>query len=1339
MLPAAEVTGDDSTTTHSTCSGALDTAVRILLNYGSGSQPGGALRYLVHLFLPAVSGGVAAERGGRVTTSSSSWQGRTGSAGGARGGSYVHMLSMRRYLQHGVGTGGTRVKGAEGEGEGESGESRDESDTQQYVSGGYYKAPYVYLALGLVSADDSQSDGGGSGGAITVANKALRRLCGVFGSSKLSVAAILQLWEAALLDIEQHVFQEKIPKQKRDRRKNKHNHKNYEELQVEVASNTIREEEKKKRRRQEKQMSFEYGALQWAIGATEFLHFTLLGLMDKYPLGGDVRKGEANKVSGDIDNAESMSRVKCKCALCGKHGKYQATPENSDATARGDDASTLLRCARCQIVYYCCKSHQKKHWGAHRKACKAPSPCPSPPAPGRSSSFFRAEETASSSSTAKTQDSSSMDRGRAARSRLQPFTPQVMTRLSGFLRSFLLFTASASTAASPSEAIESLRMLLVSSLMEALGTIFLDVSLCVKDLKQQLTALREGQRSGGEDENLEATSMVHLLQTELCDIERNGRTFLLEVLSPLLSLAVDRTAGSSTANISRQAAMTTLSRLSLYMGYASGPDVLRSNLDYIVDAVCLYLRQLQRTTKQAMDFHHQMQSLSGLTAGAGVGAVTVRSTTHQPEDTTGMHVAYDGRVVVVVGSVLEAILAEKGPQQGGGEPSSARAIDMLLRDMVSETLSTIDLLSSMATTSSGNGVGDGLLVQVAPLLNLMHSLVRTSVKPLAGIPDCFLTPTDRVTQGSTSQGGLSPQETSSRGHSKGLFSTPHFMSDMMTLVDKSTPQETKSVSAVTSPSLPALGFAKSKTSELDAMIRSLGEFQRQWQSTRDNMLRQSEHQEGDIDASEGFSFPGEEEEDEDEDGGGQTEAKDEDEDDEEAPPAPELDLVVKVLEKCHYFMACADLSAQVSVVKVMMSGFSRLAKNKKLCLPALHKAWPSIMTRVKELRALYVLYHQHHFSGSGAAEGAAGSELSIQKLFLLPHLLQLVSLLAFLCGDFVSMKFKEDLWPELMIILHVCSQEVLLSLPHADSGLLAPPSTLTSKTKTKQATSPAKREKLDDLIFAPASLPVAASLELNQPPRTETAAPHKSTAEAVASYPSSQTSSKYSLLEKLKSSLLTCLSQLASMKIRDINAGPISGSCIVPDDGEDSAIAGDVTMANPLRPIAPLCIWLLLPLVAASPSTTGGAHTPGSNHNTSRGERGEESTHARISDTLLQLSRLNVPFAVTLFEILAVNGEAPSPTHAPGSCPVSETQQHPLIAWEGLRAHPVIEDSYTALNKHSSCSSSSSSSRAMGTSRGGSGKLASFSSAPVLQLLLGPRNGRNSALVTVSQECLLYL
>lgn len=84
----------------------------------------------------------------------------------------------------------------------------------------------------------------------------------------------------------------------------------------------------------------------------------------------------------------------------------------------------------------------------------------------------------------------------------------------------------------------------------------------------------------------------------------------------------------------------------------------------------------------------------------------------------------------------------------------------------------------------------------------------------------------------------------------------------------------------------------------------------------------------------------------------------------------------------------------------MTAAFSRLANSRKLLLPAIHKIWPVIMNRLKEQKRLLLDYFCFF------DEGGPPEEKSYRSAFLLPSLLEFISLLSLLCGDFMSLKLK---------------------------------------------------------------------------------------------------------------------------------------------------------------------------------------------------------------------------------------------------------------------------------------------------------------------------------------------
>lgn len=91
---------------------------------------------------------------------------------------------------------------------------------------------------------------------------------------------------------------------------------------------------------------------------------------------------------------------------------------------------------------------------------------------------------------------------------------------------------------------------------------------------------------------------------------------------------------------------------------------------------------------------------------------------------------------------------------------------------------------------------------------------------------------------------------------------------------------------------------------------------------------------------------------------------------------------------------------QVMVMATLSAAFTRLANNRKLLLPTVHKIWPVVMNRIKEQKQLLL----QSFSPSDSPLESSSSMGRIS--FLLPYLLDFVSLLSILCGDFLSLKLK---------------------------------------------------------------------------------------------------------------------------------------------------------------------------------------------------------------------------------------------------------------------------------------------------------------------------------------------
>jgi hypothetical protein len=146
-------------------------------------------------------------------------------------------------------------------------------------------------------------------------------------------------------------------------------------------------------------------------------------------------------------------------------------------------------------------------------------------------------------------------------------------------------------------------------------------------------------------------------------------------------------------SIVNQAALTTLSRLSLYLGHKHGKEFLRANLDYLVDEMCFILRSIRQSTEGIDDVPPHTRR------GAGAGGEDEENPFFSFSGLIDS--AYDDRIVRVVGAVFfeiqqEVSSASAAPQEEKEVVGSA--VVMLLRDLIHESLNVIDALCQSSTS-----------------------------------------------------------------------------------------------------------------------------------------------------------------------------------------------------------------------------------------------------------------------------------------------------------------------------------------------------------------------------------------------------------------------------------------------------------------------------------------------------------------------------------------------------------------------------------------------------------------------------------------------------------------
>ena len=95
---------------------------------------------------------------------------------------------------------------------------------------------------------------------------------------------------------------------------------------------------------------------------------------------------------------------------------------------------------------------------------------------------------------------------------------------------------------------------------------------------------------------------------------------------------------------------------------------------------------------------------------------------------------------------------------------------------------------------------------------------------------------------------------------------------------------------------------------------------------------------------------------------------------------------------------------------------------RRILLPAAHRVWPVLMNRMREQREIFLKTIKASSStvalGNSAADASGDSATVGREAFLLHHLLEFMTLLAYLCGDFVNLKFKVQYSVAIMLVFY---------------------------------------------------------------------------------------------------------------------------------------------------------------------------------------------------------------------------------------------------------------------------------------------------------------------------------
>lgn len=156
-------------------------------------------------------------------------------------------------------------------------------------------------------------------------------------------------------------------------------------------------------------------------------------------------------------------------------------------------------------------------------------------------------------------------------------------------------------------------------------------------------------------------------------------------------------------------------------------------------------------------------------------------------------------------------------------------------------------------------------------------------------------------------------------------------------------------------------------------------------------------------------------------GPGKDEEEEEAEEEEEPPeeddkPTVEEALVLEIIERCCAFLACPSLFIQHQVLAILRESLLKLAPRRVVLLPTVHKVWPAVMTRLRACAASAATTRRRPGQQEEDLDRSAAHLLVVEAL-------EMVTSLADLCGDFLSFKFTEELWPVLRALLAASAAE----------------------------------------------------------------------------------------------------------------------------------------------------------------------------------------------------------------------------------------------------------------------------------------------------------------------------
>lgn len=450
----------------------------------------------------------------------------------------------------------------------------------------------------------------------------------------------------------------------------------------------------------------------------------------------------------------------------------------------------------------------------------------------------------------------------------------------------------------------------------------------------------------------------------------NFRESLFEIIYHFLELLCD----PYHYPILRQAVHTSLSRIASYLLYENLSDLLLDVLDSIVDMACSSLRSAYQENTSRQESNYDLTIKSGIWR---------------------THFVID----FVLDELGDNVFAEIPCDEKNNKLTTTFA---LLSDLVADTLTNIDKLATLNFVPK---------VQISAIIRVMLVLVRRTLPKI-----------------DVNSLQLSLSWTSQSYVMKRLYKNQYLINNVID--EENYSAEDPALAVLSKISLSLLEFKNAlsilEKEQLDIKNVTNDQFER--------AHFESESAKG-KDASESV----------------------EDEDiNETANPTPAMKLILDILDRCTYFLAQPILSDKILIIETIASSFLRLSLNKRVLYPAVHKIWPAIINRLKEQARIFVatadIPENNEFKKSRKTEGRSSDLVSFglstqpkysnlivldqsietrqnrtdahtpipsiySQNLLLPPLLDLLMIAAAVCDDFLAIKFQEDIWPQLKMIL----------------------------------------------------------------------------------------------------------------------------------------------------------------------------------------------------------------------------------------------------------------------------------------------------------------------------------